>query len=68
MVTTTALSGKGRNLEADKGDKYQVEVLSNAEAWVPSKQSEMDFTSFFQSQRVGRSHYCLSQLPGLVKI
>ncbi|XP_041355176.1 DNA annealing helicase and endonuclease ZRANB3-like [Gigantopelta aegis] len=51
VVTTTALSGRGKNLEADKGDKYQVDVLSNADAWVPSKQSDMDFTSFFQSQR-----------------
>ncbi|XP_067682892.1 DNA annealing helicase and endonuclease ZRANB3-like [Haliotis asinina] len=51
LVTSTALSGQRRNLEAGKGDKHQVELLSNADAWVPTEQTDMDFTSFFQSQK-----------------
>ncbi|XP_071080928.1 DNA annealing helicase and endonuclease ZRANB3-like [Haliotis cracherodii] len=51
LVTSTALSGQRRNMEADKGDEYQVELLSNADAWVPAEQTDLDLTSFFQSQK-----------------
>lgn len=36
IVTSTTLTGKKQQLEAHAGDKYQVDVLSNAEAWIPT--------------------------------
>lgn len=51
---TATLNGRVQSLEADEGERYQVEVLSNAEAWVPSAElPDMDLTSFFLSQQVG---------------
>ncbi|XP_064602410.1 uncharacterized protein LOC135468214 isoform X2 [Liolophura sinensis] len=51
-IVTATLNGRVQSLEADEGDRYQVEVLSNAEAWVPSSHlPDMDLTSFFLSQQ-----------------
>ncbi|XP_052770121.1 DNA annealing helicase and endonuclease ZRANB3-like [Mya arenaria] len=36
IVTSTTLTGHKRQMEAAAGNKYQVDVLSNADVWVPS--------------------------------
>ncbi|ESP02276.1 hypothetical protein LOTGIDRAFT_138707 [Lottia gigantea] len=53
VVTSTTLSGKKQELEAESGDKYQVELLSNAEVnyAVEDENSDMDLSNYFQSQR-----------------
>jgi len=40
IVTSTTLTGQKRKLEALAGDKYQVDVLSNADAWVPTDNTD----------------------------
>ncbi|XP_069116128.1 DNA annealing helicase and endonuclease ZRANB3-like isoform X2 [Argopecten irradians] len=49
IVTTTTLNGKRQELNADKGNRYQIEVLSNAEAVVPNK--DVDLSGMFVSQQ-----------------
>ncbi|XP_050404598.1 DNA annealing helicase and endonuclease ZRANB3 [Patella vulgata] len=51
VVTTTTLSGKKQELEAEAGDKYQVELLSNADVYSQDDNSDIDVSSYFQSQR-----------------
>ena len=52
IVTSTTLSGKSQQLEADAGDKYQIDVLSNADVWIPKENENPDVSSFFSSQQV----------------
>ena len=49
-MTSKTLTGKKKEMEADAGDKYQVDVLSNAEVWVPKENEELDLSSYFSSQ------------------
>ncbi|XP_060588845.1 DNA annealing helicase and endonuclease ZRANB3-like [Ruditapes philippinarum] len=50
IVTSTTLTGKKRKMEADEGDRYQVDVLSNAEVWVPATNSETsNLTEYFET-------------------
>ncbi|KAK6183076.1 hypothetical protein SNE40_010622 [Patella caerulea] len=51
VVTTTTLSGKKQELEAEAGDKYQVELLSNADVYSQDDTSDIDVSTYFQSQR-----------------
>jgi hypothetical protein len=40
-------------MEADEGDRYQVDVLSNAEVWVPASNSETsNLTEYFETTLV----------------
>ncbi|XP_033734457.1 DNA annealing helicase and endonuclease ZRANB3-like isoform X2 [Pecten maximus] len=49
IVTSTTLNGKRQELAADKGNHYQIEVLSNAEAVLPAK--DIDLSGMFVSQQ-----------------
>ena len=49
-MTSKTLTGKKREMEADAGDKYQVDVLSNAEVWVPKENEDLDLSTYFSSQ------------------
>jgi len=51
IVTTTTLNGKKQALQADQGDSYQIDVLSNAEAFIPKENEDIDLTMFV-SQKV----------------
>ncbi|XP_052270914.1 DNA annealing helicase and endonuclease ZRANB3-like isoform X3 [Dreissena polymorpha] len=51
IVTSTTLTGRKSELKAADGDRYQVDVLSNAEVWVPStNQPETNVTQYLQTQ------------------
>ena len=52
IVTSTTLTGRSQQMEADAGDKYQIDVLSNADAWVPKENENPDVSNFFISQQV----------------
>ena len=49
-MTSKTLTGKKKEMEADAGDKYQVDVLSNAEVWVPKENEDLDLSTYFSSQ------------------
>ncbi|KAL5009114.1 hypothetical protein ScPMuIL_014695 [Solemya velum] len=51
IVTTTALTGRKQALKALEGDNYQIDVLSNAEAWVPNQDKNLDLSEYLQSQQ-----------------
>ena len=53
-MTSKTLTGKKKEMEADAGDKYQVDVLSNAEVWVPKENEDLDLSTYFSSQVI---HY-----------
>nr|KAG5712773.1 hypothetical protein BaRGS_007370 [Batillaria attramentaria] len=50
LVTSAALSGKTRALQADAGSSYQVDLLSAADEYKPSDNSDIDISAFLQSQ------------------
>jgi len=54
IVTSTTLTGRKRKLEAEDGDRYQVDVLSNADVWVPSANADTssEITQCLQTQLV----------------
>ena len=45
-MTFKTLTGKKKEMEADAGDNYQVDVLSNAEVWVPKENEDLDLHLF----------------------
>ena len=49
-MTSKTLTGKKKEMEADAGDKYQVDVLSNAEVWLPKENEDLDLSTYFSSQ------------------
>ncbi|KAL8559599.1 hypothetical protein ACOMHN_008310 [Nucella lapillus] len=52
IVTSTALTGRRQALQAEAGDRYQVELLSAADAYTPAEEdAEIDITQLIQSQR-----------------
>ncbi|XP_061173835.1 DNA annealing helicase and endonuclease ZRANB3-like [Saccostrea echinata] len=54
IVTTTTLNGQKQVMKADKGDKYQVDLLSTADVYkAPSTEeaANTDFASIFASQQ-----------------
>ncbi|XP_076443122.1 DNA annealing helicase and endonuclease ZRANB3-like [Babylonia areolata] len=51
IVTSTTLTGKRQALQADAGDRYQVELLSSADAYTPEDNSDIDISQLIQSQR-----------------
>ncbi|KAK3093683.1 hypothetical protein FSP39_018875 [Pinctada imbricata] len=54
IVTTTTLNGRKQKMEAGSGDKYQVDILSNADAYVPSQEegdTTQDYAAMFASQQ-----------------
>lgn len=58
-MTTTALNGQKQLMKADKGDKYQVELLSTADVYkAPSAEEAVntDFAAIFSSQQVRNFH------------
>ena len=59
-MTTATLNGRKQKLEAEGGDKYQVDILSNADAYVPTQEegdTTQDFAALFASQQVGEIIY-----------
>ncbi|XP_060077522.1 DNA annealing helicase and endonuclease ZRANB3-like [Ylistrum balloti] len=51
IITTTTLNGKKQELAADKGNRYQIEVLSNADAVLPQPTKDVDLAGMFVSQQ-----------------
>ncbi|CAG5130671.1 unnamed protein product, partial [Candidula unifasciata] len=52
LVTSTTLTGTSRQLEHGEGESYQVQLLSNADAWKAEEdQSDVSVTQLIQSQR-----------------
>ncbi|KAL3874854.1 hypothetical protein ACJMK2_037814 [Sinanodonta woodiana] len=52
IVTTMTLNGQKQILQAYDADKYQVDILSNADAWIPDQNDkELDLLNYFQSQQ-----------------
>ena len=52
LVTSAALTGKTKALKTDCGDRYQVELLSAAEAYTPVDNADIDVAELVQSQLV----------------
>lgn len=53
MIVSTTLNGKIQYLKMGGAMKDQLDVLNNAEAWVPpSQSSQKDIEDYFLSQRV----------------
>ena len=55
IVTTTTLNGQKQVLTADKGDKYQVDLLSTADVYkapTAEEAANTDFAAIFSSQQV----------------
>ncbi|OWF54351.1 DNA annealing helicase and endonuclease ZRANB3-like isoform X2 [Mizuhopecten yessoensis] len=51
IVTTTTLNGKKQELAADKGSRYQIDILSNADAVLPQPTKDVDLSGMFVSQQ-----------------
>ncbi|KAK3611454.1 hypothetical protein CHS0354_032734 [Potamilus streckersoni] len=52
IVTTMTLNGQKQVLQACGADKSQVDILSNADAWIPDQNDkELDLLNYFQSQQ-----------------
>ena len=70
-MTSKTLTGKKKEMEADTGDKYQVDVLSNAEVWVPKENEDLDLSTYFSSQvisvRFRLGFYCVLGTQGINK-
>ncbi|KAJ8308699.1 hypothetical protein KUTeg_013573 [Tegillarca granosa] len=57
IVTTTALDGKKKKLEADQGEKFQINILSNADVYVKPDNEDVDLSQMLSSQQAGHSLY-----------
>lgn len=68
-MTTTALNGQKQLMKADKGDKYQVELLSTADVYkAPSAEEAVntDFAAIFSSQQVRNFHTVNTCIPVII--
>ncbi|CAL1546880.1 unnamed protein product [Lymnaea stagnalis] len=52
IVTSTALTGHSKKLDHEEGDKYQIDLLSNAEVWQPKEDNtNVDVADLMQKHR-----------------
>ena len=68
VITSTALTGKTRTLQALDGDKYQINLLSAADAYEPEENTEMEQEAMemVQSQLVGIVRFSQFQFHHIV--